>query len=56
MKINAIDVEATLDKTKVLLGEETDLSPALRSIIEVLLMLGSSAHAGFRAIKPCLTQ
>ena len=41
MKINAIDVEATLDKTKVLLGKETDLSPALRSVIEVLLMLVS---------------
>ena len=41
MKINAIDVEATLNKTKVLLGEETDLSPALRSIIDVLIMLVS---------------
>jgi len=41
LKINAIDVEATLDKPKVLLGEETDLSPALRSVIEVLLMLVS---------------
>ena len=41
MKINAVDVEATLDKTKALLDEETDLSPALRSIIDVLIMLVS---------------
>jgi transposase len=36
-----VDVEATLDKTKTLLDQETDLSPALRSIIDVLIMLVS---------------
>ncbi len=41
MKINAIDVETTLNKTKTLLDEETDLSPALLSIINVLILLVS---------------
>ena len=41
MKIDAIDIDATLGKARQLLDEEKDLSPALRSSIEVLLMLVS---------------
>ena len=41
MKINAIDVDATLSKAKKLLAQEKDLSPAFQSVIEVLLMLVS---------------
>ena len=41
MKINAIDVDATLSKAKKLPAQEKDLSPAFQSVIEVLLMLVS---------------
>ncbi len=41
MKIDSIDIDATLNKARQLLDEEKDLSPALRSCIEVLLMLVS---------------
>jgi len=41
LKLNAVDVDATLSKAKQLLAEEEGLSPALRSTIEVLLMLVS---------------
>lgn len=41
MKINAVDVEATIGKARQLLAEEKGLSPALISTIEVLLMLVS---------------
>jgi transposase len=34
-----MDVDETLSKAKQLLAQEKDLSPALRSIIEVLLLL-----------------
>jgi transposase len=36
-----MDLEATPNKTKTLLDQETDLSPALRSIIDGLMMLVS---------------
>lgn len=41
MKINGIDIDDTLSKAKQLLAQEKDLSPAFRSIIELLLMLVS---------------
>lgn len=41
MKIDAIDIDATLAKAKKLLKEEKDLSPAFQSTMEVLLMLVS---------------
>jgi len=41
LKINAVDVDATLGKARQLLAEEEGLSPALISTIEVLLMLVS---------------
>jgi transposase len=39
MTINNIDVEDTIDRVKTLLAEEEDLSPALKSSLEVLLLL-----------------
>jgi transposase len=39
MKLETIDVEATIEKTQRLLDEEEGVSPALRSCIEVLLLL-----------------
>lgn len=39
MKIDAIDVDAAIGNVKRLLKEEPDLSPALRSALEVLLLL-----------------
>ena len=39
MTINNIDVEATLNKVKVLLKEEKDISPAVRSMIELLSLV-----------------
>ena len=41
MKIDSIDIDATLAKAKKLLKEEEDLSPAFQSTMEVLLMLVS---------------
>ncbi len=37
--INNIDIDATLDKVKTLLKEEKDLSPAVRSMIELLALV-----------------
>lgn len=39
MKIEAIDVDAAIGNVKRLLKEEPDLSPALRSALEILLLL-----------------
>ncbi len=39
MTVNNIDVEKTLDQVKTLIAEEKDLSPALKSSLEVLLLL-----------------
>ena len=39
MKIEDIDVEAAIDSVKELLGKEKNLSPALKSALEVLLIL-----------------
>jgi len=39
MKIDAIDVEATIENARKLLKNDTGVSPALKSTIEVLLML-----------------
>ena len=39
MKIESIDVEATIKNTKEMLESDPDVSPALKSAIEVLLML-----------------
>lgn len=39
MTINDIDVKATVNKVRQLLAEETQLSPALRSALEVLILL-----------------
>ena len=39
MKIESIDVEATIKNTRTLLENDPDVSPALRSSMEVLLML-----------------
>jgi len=39
MKIESIDVEATIENTRELLDNDPDVSPALKSAIEVLLML-----------------
>ena len=41
MKIDAIDVDSAISSVKELLGKEKDLSPALRSALEVLLILVS---------------
>ena len=41
MKIDSLDIDATLGKARQLLDEEKDLSPALRSSIEVVLLLVS---------------
>ncbi len=41
MTINNIDVEETIDRVKTQLAEEKDLSPALKSSLEVLLLLVS---------------
>jgi len=41
LKIEEIDVDAAIDSVKVLLKEEPDLSPALRTALEVLLLLVS---------------
>jgi transposase len=37
--INNVDIDATLNKVKVLLKEEKDLSPAIRSMIELLALV-----------------
>lgn len=39
MKIETIDVEATIESARKLLKNDTGVSPALKSTIEVLLML-----------------
>lgn len=39
MTVNNIDVEATIERVKSLIAEERDLSPALKSSLEVLLLL-----------------
>ena len=39
MTIKDIDVEASIDRVRALISEEDDLSPALRSSLEVLLLL-----------------
>ncbi len=41
MTINNIDIDATLNRVKVLLKEEKDLSPAVRSMIELLALVVS---------------
>ncbi len=41
MKIQDIDVESTIESVKLSLKNEKDLSPALRSSLEVLLLLVS---------------
>jgi len=39
LTINNIDIDATLEKVKRLLKEEKELSPAMRSMVEVLVLL-----------------
>ncbi len=39
MTINNVDIDATLNKVKLLLKEEKDLSPAVRSMIELLALV-----------------
>lgn len=39
MTVNNIDVEATIERVKSLIADEKDLSPALKSSLEVLLLL-----------------
>jgi transposase len=39
MTINNIDIEDTIDRVKTLIAEEKDLSPALKSSLELLLVL-----------------
>ena len=39
MKINGIDVDAALRKVETFLSEEKGLSPAVRSMVEVLVLL-----------------
>lgn len=39
MTINNIDVEETIDRVKILIAEEEGLSPALKSSLEVMLLL-----------------
>ena len=39
MKLDAIDVDSAINSVKELLTKEKDLSPALRSALEVLLVL-----------------
>ncbi len=39
MKIESIDVEATIENTKKLLENDAGVSPALKSAIELLLAL-----------------
>lgn len=41
MKIDSIDIDATLSQARQLLDEEKDLSPALRASMDMLLMLVS---------------
>jgi transposase len=41
LKIEDIDVDAAINSVKELLQNETELSPALRSAMEVLLLLVS---------------
>ena len=41
MKIEKIDISETIDNAKKLLAEEKNISPALKAIIEVLLLLVS---------------
>lgn len=41
MKIEKIDISQTIDNAKKLLAEEVNISPALKAIIEVLLLLVS---------------
>ena len=39
MKVKGIDVEATLKKVERVLSEEKELSPAIRSMVELLIFL-----------------
>ena len=39
MTINNIDIDATLEKVKILLTEEKELSPTMRSMVELLVLL-----------------
>ena|GEM_PF-1849569 len=50
LKIDTIDVDAAIGNVKQLLKEEPDLSPALRSALEVLLLLLISVLLGRAAL------
>jgi len=39
LTINNIDIDATLEKVKILLTEEKELSPTMRSMVELLVLL-----------------
>jgi len=39
LKINGIDVDATLKKVETVLSEEKGLSPAIKSVVELLVLL-----------------
>ena len=39
MRINGIDIDAALKKVETVLSEEKGLSPAIRSVIELLVLL-----------------
>ncbi|GAN32273.1 phosphomannomutase [Candidatus Brocadia sinica JPN1] len=39
LKVKGIDVEATLKKVERVLSEEKELSPAIRSMVELLIFL-----------------
>ncbi|RLJ18803.1 IS66 family transposase, partial [bacterium endosymbiont of Escarpia laminata] len=41
MQIDSIDVDAAINNAKQLIKDESDLSPALRSALQVLLLLVS---------------
>jgi len=46
LKIDAIDVDSAISNVKRLLKEEPDLSPALKSALEILLLLLISVLLG----------
>jgi transposase len=57
LKIEDIDVDSSINSVKELLKKEKDLSPALRSALEILLVLvavlpENSNHTEYHAANP----
>jgi transposase len=39
MKIDSIDIQATIEKAKAVIGEDTQMSAGTKSIVEILILV-----------------